>query len=298
MITMKNQALGLGPKTAQAPSLLSQGSREPTRPEALGAALGNLVLSENEEQPSAPKNHEKTNHRPKQLIAKKIAAQRQLAAALQRQQVADRGRRADGLGLVVKNSVGGSDTAQNEQILIRVNGEVQTYTPDDFSDLTARPGNRVQYTNELLFNVPAPLMGASADSATGLQVPPGFRPPVYLEFVDDQVGWGVFARQAIKKGELIGEYTGVVTKMGLGNAYTMFYAPEFPELIIDATHFGNEMRFINHDSDPNCWFYFSHCEEGLPHRIFVATRDIEVGEQILTNYGEQYWGDQQPKKLS
>jgi len=60
--------------------------------------------------------------------------------------------------------------------------------------------------------------------------------------------------------------------------------------IIDAAKVGNNTRYENHAKKPNF-----NCEAQIrlvngEHRIgLVATKKIDVGEEILLDYGEGYW---------
>ena len=123
----------------------------------------------------------------------------------------------------------------------------------------------------------------------------GFIPKVAIEFLGDPVGYGLFAEEVIYSGSYVGEYTGIVRKN-----QRQYFAPfnnycyEYPvpdeigrSFVIDATN-GNLTRFINHSFEPNLKpmhvFY-----EGFYHLIFIAMRDINVGDQLLFNYGKSYW---------
>ena len=61
---------------------------------------------------------------------------------------------------------------------------------------------------------------------------------------------------------------------------------------IDASKFGNEMRFINDyrniADEENAYFVIDR-ERGEYQTRIVASRYIEPGEEILTDYGEEYW---------
>src|SRR3954467_4886408 len=74
-------------------------------------------------------------------------------------------------------------------------------------------------------------------------------------------GRGVLADRVIKKGELIGEYTGErITEKESDRRYPFddderhhtFLFQLDNGLIIDAMHGGSAVRFINHSCDPNC----------------------------------------------
>ena len=66
-------------------------------------------------------------------------------------------------------------------------------------------------------------------------------------------------------------------------------------VMIDAQTEGNFARFFNHSSLPvtsrhgvNAVFAGLHLD-GRPVYFFIAARDIEPGEQILIDYGDDYW---------
>jgi hypothetical protein len=120
-------------------------------------------------------------------------------------------------------------------------------------------------------------------------------PPVFVRWISDRVGYGLFAKEEISEESYVGEYTGIVRK----NDRRYFeplnnYCYEYPvddeigrSFVIDATQ-GNLTRFINHSSKPNLQpihvFY-----DGYYHLIFVALRPIQKGEELSYDYGESYW---------
>uniref|UniRef100_A0A0P6IWW1 Putative histone-lysine n-methyltransferase n=1 Tax=Aedes aegypti TaxID=7159 RepID=A0A0P6IWW1_AEDAE len=116
-------------------------------------------------------------------------------------------------------------------------------------------------------------------------------------------GWGVKTNQTIYEGWYITEYIGeVITyeeaeKRGreydaVGRTYLFdldFNGSDNP-YTIDAAHFGNIARFINHSCDPNCgiWSVWVNClDPNLPRLAFFAKRKIEAGEELTINYQTQ-----------
>lgn len=234
----------------------------------------------------------------KQSKSHLLAVQKKMARSLKRQQN-NQGGQAQGQHYCVDRQDAGAFICGEDDvdIYIRINGVLQKVSAQQFTEWTRRCGIEVTYLSHLLFNDPQLLKAYGRQEPFGPQVPHGHRPPLYLEFLCEDVGWGAFARRSIAKGEIIGEYTGVVTRMGEGNAYTMFYADGDERYIIDATYFGNETRFINHSENPNCAFEFVCSAEGVRQRVFVAICDIAEGEQVLTHYGNVYWEGLTPKRL-
>ncbi len=116
-------------------------------------------------------------------------------------------------------------------------------------------------------------------------------------------GLGAFLTKPVRKGTIVGQYKGVVT--GVGELATRYkpkdgtisdnaYLFELREqsVYIDANpgdvpdELVNWTRRINHSSKPNL-----EIESNVMRELvwFIATRDIQVGEELCFNYGEKYW---------
>jgi len=101
-------------------------------------------------------------------------------------------------------------------------------------------------------------------------------------------GNGCFARRFIPKGTRIIEYLGdrISHKEAdrryegadVNDNHTFLFIAD-RRTVIDASHGGNEARWINHSCEGNCE---SEIEKG---RVFIdATRDIEKGEELGYDY--------------
>lgn len=115
-------------------------------------------------------------------------------------------------------------------------------------------------------------------------------------------GQGVFALKPIGKGQLIGRYQGIVRsdydysvayEHGLtSGAYIMTLGDTWV-LDGDDEERSAWTRFVNHSKrKANCASYMltiSPLEQRLNCVYFEATRDIASGEEILVDYGEEYW---------
>lgn len=125
----------------------------------------------------------------------------------------------------------------------------------------------------------------------------GYVADLSICWIDDFIGYGVFANQDIPAGSYIGEYTGIVRRLNRfnpdHNAYCFHYPTRFwswKYFMIDALHEGNETRFINHSNDPNlqpqC---LVNADQGLLHLVFFAAKHIDKGSQLTFNYGPDFW---------
>lgn len=106
-------------------------------------------------------------------------------------------------------------------------------------------------------------------------------------------GAGLFAAEDIKKNELIDKYIGEVIekeeverRSTINIPFERNYAFELDDYYdIDATKYGNKMRYINHSS-----FGYENCYarnvivRGNTEILFYAKRDIKKGEEIYLDY--------------
>jgi len=125
-------------------------------------------------------------------------------------------------------------------------------------------------------------------------------PKVVIVRVNELVGNGLVAGQYIKRGTIIGEYSGAILKVvpmttneRVDNTYFAPYSieevPGSEMFVVDAKRAGNPTRFINH-SDDNSNAVWVPLFDGEKFRlIVVATKAIPDGKQILLKYRLSYW---------
>ncbi len=122
--------------------------------------------------------------------------------------------------------------------------------------------------------------------------------PLAIKKIDDQVGFGLFAKSALRPGDWIGEYAGVLSR-DWGTRFNpyLFKYPFATPFAIDGERLGNELRFANH-SPRRCnarRAYLLH--DGILHAAFLAAEEIPKGAQILIDYGTGYWHGRMPAEL-
>ena len=126
--------------------------------------------------------------------------------------------------------------------------------------------------------------------------------PGHVAYVSPDVpSYGVKATKSIKKGDPIGYYAGESrsTDIRPPNPYCLGI---HKNVVVDALHCGNELRFIN---DPRESFEVLNRDKanvdisrdiyvelnGVRADALVATKDINIGDELLWSYGNSYWRD-------
>ncbi len=115
----------------------------------------------------------------------------------------------------------------------------------------------------------------------------------------DNVGFGLYLGEPAKKGEYLGEYTGEVISSAEAERRGIVYDRKNlsflfdlnADWVIDADRRGNKTRFINHADSAS---HGLNCRAKIvlvngEHRIkFISLRDIEIGEELLFDYGAKF----------
>jgi len=105
---------------------------------------------------------------------------------------------------------------------------------------------------------------------------------------DGQATLGIFAREEIRKGDCILEYSGIIKQPTAHDDYSTIYPTRFAGLVISAKTTGGLARLINHSSEPNAALVrVGHAS--LCHVLVVATELIAPGKQVFIDYGAGYW---------
>ncbi|KAF3909552.1 hypothetical protein AA313_de0205064 [Arthrobotrys entomopaga] len=111
-------------------------------------------------------------------------------------------------------------------------------------------------------------------------------------------GYGLFAMERIAKGGFVGEYKGEIISDEeadyRGSEYdrggmSFLFAINMTHAL-DGTRFANKTRYMNHSGvEPNCEAKVLFVN-GIHRIAFRALEDIEVGEELLFDYGDKFFG--------
>lgn len=125
----------------------------------------------------------------------------------------------------------------------------------------------------------------------------GAIPPVYIGWTGSIKEWGLFARESLPSGTLIGEYSGLLILFRYLfhtiNPYCFHYPLPLSDWLwftINAAPYGNETRFMNHSDDANCAarILFS---AGILRIVLITERPIAADEELTYDYGTTIWGE-------
>jgi SET domain-containing protein len=98
-------------------------------------------------------------------------------------------------------------------------------------------------------------------------------------------GYGLFATSPVQEGDFVLEYKGRHIPSEAADRLKTRYLFEIDSLwTIDGSSQGNTARYINHSCAPNCE---AEIRDGKV--LIFAVRDIEAGEELTIDYGEEYF---------
>ncbi len=100
-------------------------------------------------------------------------------------------------------------------------------------------------------------------------------------------GKGLFAVRDFEFGEYLLDYTGEKITAKVADTLTTKYLFELDDQwTIDGESESNTARYINHSCDPNV-----EAEVDGDRILIHAARDIEEGEELLIDYGDEYFDE-------
>jgi hypothetical protein len=127
------------------------------------------------------------------------------------------------------------------------------------------------------------------------EIEQGFVANVSIRWVDEELGYGLYANKNLPAEAYIGKFTGLVRRLYRRhpdhNEYCFHYPTKWwswKYTVIDALLGGNETRFINHSDTPNLQ-PLCVCDQNLLQIIFITRQPIKAGTQLTYDYGNDFW---------
>lgn len=107
----------------------------------------------------------------------------------------------------------------------------------------------------------------------------------------EDAGWGVYTKNALKKGDFVHEYVGEVISQEeaerrgriydkVNRSYLFNLSSDY---VVDASRKGNKTKFANHSSKPNCYTRMI-CVNGDIRIGLFAKEDIEAQSELFFDY--------------
>ncbi len=115
--------------------------------------------------------------------------------------------------------------------------------------------------------------------------------PVYIRYINNRIGFGLFTSEDLPEGVFIGEYVGNVRRCNYFfadvNEYCFrypLYQTGFKIYTVDAAEYCNETSFMNHSRKGNCEATIAYCD-GLLHITLITSQPIPKDTELTFDYG-------------
>ncbi|HSX14189.1 MAG TPA: SET domain-containing protein-lysine N-methyltransferase [Chlamydiales bacterium] len=119
-------------------------------------------------------------------------------------------------------------------------------------------------------------------------------PDIEIRYINQTLGYGVFAARDFAKMEFIAQYSGLVRKSRRSDRmnaycfeYTLANGVKTP-YTVDAQDQGGIARMINHSEYPNLQSSLATIDF-LNYIVLITSRPVKRGEQFCYDYGPDYW---------
>jgi hypothetical protein len=102
---------------------------------------------------------------------------------------------------------------------------------------------------------------------------------------------GVFAKKKFEHYDVIGEYTGTIKHIDKTTDNNLYIFKLIDNFVIDGEKNSNELKYVNSyiniSDSPNLIATVSYIDK-YPRVLYICSRDIEIGEELLIDYGDEY----------
>lgn len=117
---------------------------------------------------------------------------------------------------------------------------------------------------------------------------------LYLKWIDDIKGWGVFTDSVIHKNDVVEVCYCIIDNYETSALKDYVFSVNGNTM--DVCHCLGYGAIYNHSYDNNIIWEAIHYESYILIE-FTAARDIEIGEELCHNYSNIYWEARVNKKL-
>jgi hypothetical protein len=163
----------------------------------------------------------------------------------------------------------------------------------DYVDCTLADLSYVLELTLSCFTVAAPDTAFRARYGAAMWQAPSEPRDLVIAFVSDAVGYGLFAGRAFRDGDYVCRYGGVARADDAVGDRSYAVASGVDGCVIDGIRARSLGCFINHCSRPNVALQ-SIFERGVEELLVIACGDISRGDQLLSDYSQQYFDESDP----
>jgi SET domain-containing protein len=112
---------------------------------------------------------------------------------------------------------------------------------------------------------------------------------LYVKYIDDIKGWGVFAKDKIEMGKVIERINSIPVNIAMKDFYDYFFDFNGTDTLVPLGY----GCIYNHNEQPNINWKVVDTKRFIIE--FYTLREIEIDEELCHNYGGNYWTNKNKK---
>jgi SET domain-containing protein len=114
---------------------------------------------------------------------------------------------------------------------------------------------------------------------------------LYVKYIDNIKGWGVFAKEKIEKGKVIERINSIPVHISMKDFYDYFFDFNGTDTLVPLGY----GCIYNHSEDANIFWKVVDKKRFIIE--FYTLKDVEIDEELCHNYGGNYWINKNKKIL-
>lgn len=114
---------------------------------------------------------------------------------------------------------------------------------------------------------------------------------LYVKYIDDIKGWGVFAKNKIEKGKVIERINSIPVNIAMKDFYDYFFDFNGTDTLVPLGY----GCIYNHNDQPNINWKVVDKKRFIIE--FYTLREIAIDEELCHYYGSNYWLNKNKKIL-